>query len=89
MSDFEYYLDGSDDAATIELEIGSLPCFERLWGDAQWNDAEAGFTDEDIYTSSRDLFSLIREVWDIAYSYGEHDALIGEGVSLSEIVESE
>lgn len=95
---FDKYLN-SVDASTLELEIAPLVSFQTLYEmmqEVDSNDSQVlaklvqlqhGDTDklEPIEESQRTLFDLIRNVWDIAYSYGAHDALADSNVSLMDM----
>lgn len=74
--EFKDYLDGSEDAAALLLEVEGRADYERLLADARWLDDNAHLwcnTSEEA--AQKDLFSLIRHVWDTAYTYGETETL--------------
>lgn len=96
---FRKYLDNSADYATLEVEIAPLQSFQDLFEMMQEADAKdtaciqelmspseytATFPDG-LNVSRAELFELIRNVWDIAYSYGVHDAQAEAGLTLEEM----
>lgn len=76
---FDKYLN-SIDASTLEIEIAPLTSFGYILEIVQSSDYDAGVDD-----AQQTLFNLIRDVWDIAYSYGEHNALADSNVSLADM----
>lgn len=76
---FKKYLDSSEDYATLQLEIEPLSSFQEVLSTVQKVEKQdnnlldsCGF--KGLYPRDlrvRDFFNLIREIWDIAYSYGE------------------
>lgn len=68
---FDKYFDYAADAPTFELEITPLDEFQQL----------LELLDREDYVP---LFDLIRNVWDIAYTYGYQDAQADAGLDLSE-----
>lgn len=73
IKDWYQYMDGSKDAEAIILEVARLSSFDSIA--------------KEINTIQI-LYDLVRDVWEIAYSYGRHDALAEEGLTLAEIEES-
>lgn len=67
------YMDGAQDAETIILEVSRLPIFDYLVHEI---------------CATQALYDLVRDVWDIAYSHGRHDALAEEGLTLADMEES-
>lgn len=89
---FAKFLDNAPDALTLEIEISPLTSFQALYEMMQvsdYNDTyileQFGMDDLEVQESQQTLFDLIRHVWDIAYSYGEHDALAEVGATLKEM----
>lgn len=89
---FKKYLDNSQDCNTIKLELENSYPLEDLWDLAKQADysdlrilQQQGLRIENVETNRKLLFDLIREVWDIAYSHGYHDAQADEGMGLSEM----
>lgn len=89
MSYFTDMLDNAADAQTIELEIAPLSSFQNLQATIQEIDAKdfeilktmgkkvnADIKPESFSLLMQDLFDLIRNVWDKAYSYGYYDGLV-------------
>ena len=80
VEEWKDYLGDAQDATTLLLEITPLDSFRIVFEEV----AEHAYcANADLY-----LFNFIRDIWDIAYSHGVHDALAGEGLSLADIVES-
>lgn len=67
------HFDGAADAETIALEVGQMPMFEYLVNEV---------------CATQAVYDFIRDIWDVAYSHGMHDALADEGVTLEEMEES-
>lgn len=98
---FIKFFDNSPDAETISLEVSPLESFQNLFEMMQETDShdsyillqlvqlQHGNPDElePIEESQQTLFDLIRNVWDIAYSHGYHDAQADDGKPLSKIEE--
>lgn len=93
---FKKYLDNSQDYDTIKLELENSYNFEQCFEVMDMVDHQDADTLARnhalsypfiVETNRQMLFDLIREVWDIAYSHGYHDAQADEGINLTEIEE--
>lgn len=73
MAGLREYLGDAMDANSIVLEVESMPSFNDLENEVQ---------------DPRMFYAFVRDVWDAAYSHGVHDAMVNEGLTLKEIVES-
>lgn len=89
---FAKFLDNAPDALTLEIEISPLASFQTLYEMMQESDSNdtrilerLGVDDLLVQESQQTLFDLIRHIWDIAYSHGEHDALAEVGATLKEM----
>ena len=70
---FHEYLGETADVDAIALEIGGMPLFDYLVGEV---------------CATQALYDFVRDVWDVAYSYGRHDAMADEGLTLEEMIKS-
>lgn len=86
IDNFKKYLDNSQDADALILELQDNPRFWSIYQmmeEADANDTKvlnrlfetlnSDIECEECTQSRADFFTLIREVWDIAYSYGFKD----------------
>lgn len=91
---FDYYLDNSADCDTIKYEVMPIYEFGEMLELAKFVDEH----DEEILKASKSisqnaqvhtnramLFDFIRELWDIAYSYGFNDGQVDAGLTLNEL----
>lgn len=74
-AEFSYFLDNSNDAMIIRMELEDMYEYEQMFElckQADDNDQTVIFKDNSgtVETSRQILFDLIRNVWDIAYNYG-------------------
>lgn len=88
---FKNYLDNSKDSETLTLELQNLPELELMYEIA----CNVDFDDTmllsktssdfvEVEETRQTLFNLVRNVWDIAYSYGLQDGQAEAGLTLEE-----